>query len=181
MGASVNEFLANFQGGGARPNRYEVILTFPTAVPFATEAGRKLQFTCKAASIPATNIGVIDVPYKGRQVKVPGDKVWDDWSVTVMLDNDFLGRKSFENWHNRINGFETNVADVNFVNPANLFATAQVYAMDRADRILRTYYIEGMFPSMVAEIQLGYDQNDMVAEQQVTFAINGWSTDDTTD
>lgn len=181
MGASISEFLANFQGGGARPNRYEVILTFPVAVPFAGEASRKFQFTCKAATIPASNMGNIDVPYKGRQVKVPGDRVFDDWTVTALLDNDFLARKSFENWHNRINGFQTNVSDVNFINPANLYATAQVHLMDRADRIVRTYYIDGMYPTQVGEVQLGYDQNDQIAEQPITFAINSWSTDDTTD
>lgn len=179
MTASINDFLANFQGGGARPNRYEVILTFPAAVPFAIDAGKKIQYTCKAATIPSTNLGVIDVPYKGRQLKVPGDKVWDDWQATILIDNDFLARKSFETWHNLINGFRTNVADVNFVNPANLYASAQVFAMDRSDRVIRTYQIDSMFPTMVSEVQLGYDQNDMVMEQQVTFAINGWYADTT--
>lgn len=179
MPASVHDFLANFQGGGLRPNRYEVILTFPASVD-AGQASKKVAFTCKAAAIPASNLGVVDVPYMGRQVKVPGDKTFDDWTVQIILDNDLLGRKVFERWHDQLLGFESNVAQDFMVNPSNAFATAVVNAMDRADRIIATYTVEDMFPSQVGEVTLGYDQNDQVAEQSVTFAINGWSSDVTT-
>lgn len=179
MAASVNEFLANFQGGGARPNRYEVILTFPAGVGGGTEATRKISFTCKAASIPASNLGVIDVPYKGRQVKVPGDRVFDDWNVTIILDNDFLGRNIFERWHNLINGNESNVATNGFINPSNAYARATVNQLDREDKIVATYDVEGMFPTLVGELTVGYDQNDMTMDQQVTFAINNWKSANT--
>ncbi len=179
MTASITDFLANFQGGGARPNRYEVILSFPSAVPFATDAANKIKFTCKTAAIPASNMGVIDVPYKGRNAKVPGDKVWDDWNVTILLDNDYLGRGVFESWHNLILGFNSNVASNGFMNPANAFANATVNLLDRHDQIRRSYRVEGMFPTLVGEVTLGYDQNDMISEQPVTFAINGWTSDAT--
>lgn len=179
MTASITDFLANFQEGGARPNRYEVILTFPSAVPFANDASRKIKFTCKTAAIPGSNLGVIDVPYKGRMAKIPGDKVWDDWNVTILLDNDYLGRGVFEAWHNLINGFETNVASQGMMNPANCFANATVNLLDRYDNVRRSYRVEGMFPTLVGEVTLGYDQNDMISEQPVTFAINGWSSDAT--
>lgn len=179
MPASIHDFLANFQGGGLRPNRYEVILTFPGSVDAGT-ASKKISFTCKAAAIPASNMGVIDVPYMGRQVKVPGDKVWDDWTVQIILDNDLLGRKVFERWHDQLLGFDSNVAQPNMINPSNSFATAIVNALDRADRVIATYTVKDMFPSQVGEVVLGYDQNDQVAEQPVTFAINGWESDVTT-
>lgn len=180
MASSVSEFMANFQGGGLRPNRYNVIVSFPSAVNGTDGAAKKISFTCVAASIPSTNIGVVDVAYKGRFAKVPGDKVWDDWDITVNLDNDLLGRKVFETWHNAINGFESNItATPELVNPANAFATATVELLDRHDRILSKYQVEGMFPTVVGQIQLGYDQNDQVAQQAVTFAINGWSSENT--
>jgi hypothetical protein len=176
VGASINEFLANFSGGGARPNRYSVILTFPTGVPNAIAASTKAGFTCKATSIPGSNMGVIDLPYKGRQAKVPGDKVFDDWNVTIMIDNDFATRDVFETWHDLILGFESNVANENMVNPANCFARAEVRQLDRADRVIKTYFVESIFPSQVSEIQLAWDANDQVMEQNVSFAINGWKS-----
>lgn len=179
MTASIYDFLANFRGGGARPNRYRVVLTFPAGVPAGIAASEKISFTCSAASIPSSNIGIVDVPYMGRQVKVPGDKTFDDWTVTVLLDNDFLGRIAFEKWHDMILGFRTNVAQANMVNPINAYARAQVFALDRADNVIARYQIDGMFPSQVGEVTLGYDQNDQIMQQPVTFAINGWSSNAT--
>jgi hypothetical protein len=177
--ASVYGFLANFRGGGARPNRYNVILTFPPAVPQGLAAATKAGFTCKAAAIPASSMGVVDVAYMGRQVKMPGDKVWADWNVTIYIDQDYLGRAVFESWHNLINGFDTNVASAGMQDPINCFARAKVQLLDRYDRVVRTYDVEGLWPTEVGEVTLGYDQNDQIMEQQVTFAVNGWNSDST--
>lgn len=176
---SVNAFIANFQGGGARPNLYEVILTFPTLVsnPFATT---KASFTCKAATIPASNIGSIDVPYMGRIVKVAGDKTFDDWTVTIINDTDFVVRDAFERWVDRINGHVSNVAAPGWENPSNYYANAIVRQLGREDQVLKEYFVEGIFPTQVGEIQLGYDQNDQIEEFQVTFAVNYWTSRTTT-
>lgn len=172
MAADIYSFLSQFTGGGARPNRYEVILSFPNGVG-SSEVSKKIQFTCKATSIPATEMGVADVPYKGRHVKIPGDKTFGDWNVTILIDNDFIGRSTFEQWHNQILGFTSNVAaDTDWINPINVYATAIVNQLDRADNIIQTYQIGGIFPTNVSEISLGYDTNDSVMEQQVTFAVN---------
>ncbi len=57
MAANVNSFLANFTGGGARANRYEVIIGFPNFLNIRdTAVQQKISFTCKAASIPASSI-----------------------------------------------------------------------------------------------------------------------------
>lgn len=74
-------------------------------------------------------------------------------------------------------GFNSNVAQPQMVNPINAYARALVQALDRAENVVREYQVEGMFPTQVGEVVLGYDQNDQVALQQVNFAINGWSSD----
>lgn len=66
---SVSDFIANFQGGGARPNLYNVILTFPASI-VAGLASVKASFTCKAASLPSSNMGIATAPFMGRQVKL---------------------------------------------------------------------------------------------------------------
>lgn len=179
MTASIHDFLANFSGGGARPNRYEVILTFPAAIPGGIAASQKISFTCSAATIPGTTIGVVNAPFMGREVKLPGDKTFDDWSVTVMIDSDFLGRGIFERWHNEILGFRSNVANSNMVNPINTYARGRINALSRDDKVIATYEVEGIFPTQVGEIQMGYDQNDQLMLQNITFAINGWRSRNT--
>ena len=177
--ASVSNFLANFRGGGARANRYKIVLTFPAAIPRGLDASTKIGFTAKAASIPSSSMGVVTVHYMGRPVKIPGDKTWADWNVTVLLDQDYAGRGVFEMWHDLILGFDSNVAAAGMQDPINAFARAKVQMLDRYDRVVRTYDVEGIWPSEVNEVTIGYDQNDQIMEQQITFAVNGWSSDST--
>lgn len=174
MTASSMDFLANFQGGGFRPNRYRVVLTFPGAVPNALAASVKAGFTCKAAAIPATTLGQTEAFYMGRPVKLPGDKTWDDWTVSIYMDTDFITRDVFETWHDLILGFDSNTASDGMANPINAFASAQVLALNRYDEVVKTYELEGIWPTTVGEVQLGFDQNDQIAEFPVTFAVNGW-------
>lgn len=168
------DFLANFQGGGFRPNRYRVVLSFPQAVPNTLAATTKAGFTCKATSIPSTMLGTAEVYFMGRPVKIPGDKTWDDWTVSIYMDTDFVTRDAFETWHDLILGFESNTASEGMANPVNAFATAQVHALNRYDEIVKTYDLDGIWPTQVGEVTLGFDQNDQVAEFPVTFAVNGW-------
>lgn len=177
--ASVYDFLSNFKGGGVRPNRYRVQLSFPQTVANRVAAAKKISFTCQAASIPESTLNPVDVPYMGRQVKIPGDKVWGDWTVQIMLDTDFIGRSVFEQWQDQLLGFRTNVAQPMMLDPMMAYATADIITLDRSDKEIQRYKVYGMFPTMVGEIQLGYDQNDQIALQPVTFAINGWESSST--
>jgi hypothetical protein len=176
---SVTEFIANFQGGGARPNLYNVILTFPLGIGSAQES-RKASFTCRSASLPASNMGLVQVPYMGRQVKIAGDKTFDDWTITIINDSDFSVRDAFERWTDRISGHVGNVAAPGFGNPTRYFANAEVIQLDREDYEVKSYFFEGIFPTSVSDIQMGFDQNDMVEEFTVTLAVNYWRAYTTT-
>lgn len=179
MTAAISDFLANFQGGGYRPNRFNVVLTFPGAVPNALGAATKFGFTCRSASIPQMTLGVAEVPYMGRIAKIPGDKVWDDWNVTVMVDMDFVVRDVFEAWQDLILGFESNVATAGMQNPSNCFASATVHALDRYDNAIKHYEIKGMWPISVGEITLDANESNSIGEMQVSFAINGLTSEAT--
>ena len=79
---SIEDFKAVLQGGGVRPTMFEVEMTFPeTVVPDPTLATNEGTFLIKAASLPASNVGVINVPFRGRQLKVSGDRVFADWQI----------------------------------------------------------------------------------------------------
>lgn len=176
MAADIYGFLANFQGGGARPNRYEVMLTFPRTLG-STAIGQQISFTCKATSIPASNIGEAIAPYKGRQIKVPGDATFEDWSVTALVDNDFNSKSIFEEWLNLMNGWEANTTTSGFMSPTSIYGNGTIKQLDREDNVIHTYQVQGIFPKSVGEITLGYDTNDTIMEQQVTFAVNSLKSD----
>ena len=67
---SISDFKSALIGGGARPNLFEVELTtLPGGVTWDAD---NFRYMCKAASLPASTIANIDVPFRGRIFKVAG-------------------------------------------------------------------------------------------------------------
>jgi hypothetical protein len=171
----INDFVAKFQGGGARPNLYMVTLNFPAGVSSSGDA-IKNSYMCKAATLPQSTIGQVLVPFMGRQVKVAGDKEFPEWTVTMINDTDFSARRSFETWLNTIN---THVANTGVANPSEYYADLKVEQLDRQGEVVYTYDMKACFPTEVGEVTLGYDNNDAVQEFTVTFAVNYWTSEST--
>ena len=105
--ANINDFKAKLAGGGARPNQFKVTMPFPGYAQVGGEI-EDLAFLCTATSIPAMTIGNINVPFRGRQIKIAGDRSFANWSITVLNDTDFKLRNAFERWQNGINNMTDN-------------------------------------------------------------------------
>ena len=73
----ISDFKSKLTGGGARPNLFEVELAFPDAVAIANDILQKSRFLVKAAALPATNVGTVELPFRGRVLKVPGDRTYE--------------------------------------------------------------------------------------------------------
>lgn len=173
---SIEDFKAVLQGGGVRPTMFQVELTFPgDIVPDPTQATNDGIFLIKAASLPGSMIGSIAVPWRGRELKVSGDRTFDDWQVTVINDVSFGLRKAFEEWSEKIQNH-------NYVLGANTigeyFSTAIVRQLDRDGQQLRAYRFQCIWPTEVAPIELAFDSRDTVEEYTVTFAVQYWSAID---
>ena len=117
---TLSRFKSRLNGGGARPNLFEANINFPNDLStpagvksnWLTGAQEDFQFFCKATSMPAATIGVVDVPFRGRILKVAGDRTFEPWTVTVINDEDFNVRKSFELWAEGINSLVSGVGEV---------------------------------------------------------------------
>ena len=99
MPSSLSTFKSKLVGGGARPNLFEVVME--NGIPGTGLQGEtQSQFTylCKAAQLPASNVASIDVPFRGRTLKVAGDRTFDTWTITIINDTDFAIRKAMEDW-----------------------------------------------------------------------------------
>ena len=82
MAFSISTFRSSgMNQGGARPNLFEVFIA-GQALP------ANFRYLCKIATIPPSTMGVVEVPYFGRMVKVPGNRTFDNLSVTVINDED---------------------------------------------------------------------------------------------
>jgi hypothetical protein len=168
----ITDFKSKLTGGGARPNLFEVELSFPDAVSVAglNDILQKARFLVKAANLPASNVAPIEVPFRGRTLKIAGDRTFDTWTVTVINDTDFAIRSAFEKWMNTINRVSDNTG---ITNPALYQADAFVYQLDRTGETLRKYHFYDVFPTQVTAIELSYDAQG-IQEFQVELQVQWW-------
>ena len=91
----ITDFKSKLTGGGARSNLFEVVLSFPNIAQADTNTLDKSRFLVKTAALPASNIAPLDVAFRGRVLKVAGDRTFDSWTITVINDTDFSIRSAF--------------------------------------------------------------------------------------
>jgi hypothetical protein len=184
---TLDAFKGRMIGGGARPNLFECELYFPSdAIPEGSspdDISDKTRFLVKAANLPASNIASISVPFRGRDLKVAGDRTFDPWTVTVINDIDFNVRTAFERWMNLINKHEDNAGRIN---PVSYQQDVYVRQLGRSGvngttptsssqiPVLKQYKFYGVFPTNISEIALGYDQTDTIEEFTVELQVQWW-------
>src|SRR6516164_1730483 len=171
--ATISDFKAQLVGGGARPNQFEVLMTFPAFVTLGAAAGQKGQFMIMAASLPASNIDVAPAPFRGRFVYTAGERTFDPWTVNIINDTDFLIRNAFEQWQQAINSNPTNVG---LTNPLSYQSDAIVNQLDRSGSVIKSYKFTGMMPTHVGAIDLAYDANNVIETFPVTFVYQFWQS-----
>ena len=179
---TISQFKSTLAGGGARPNLFEVELTtFPSAIT-GWDADT-FKYLCKAANLPASTIASIDVPFRGRTFKVAGDRSIDVWTVTVINDEDFKLRRSFEAWMELIAKLDNNLGATN---PSSYMSNATVHQLGRGSTvnsttnagadssILASYNFVDIFPTAVSAIDLSYDSGDTIEEFTVEFQVQSF-------
>lgn len=188
---TITDFKTALQGGGARPNLFEVdIPNIPAVADGIDWDADTFKFLCKAAALPASNVAPIDVPFRGRILKVAGDRTFDTWTVTVINDEDFKLRSAFELWMNGISKLDNNTGATQ---PSSYMANAIVHQLGRgadkgrhsttnsdiaggtAIKPLRTYMFNDIFPTNISQIDLSYDTGDTIEEYTVEFQVQYWT------
>ena len=184
---SITNFRDRLVGGGARPNFFEVNITIPESVSKFGDVDTDMRFMIKAAEIPASNLGNIPIPFRGRVLPVAGDRTFDPWTVTIINDTSFNIRDTMEQWSNSINDLQF---DGGITNPANYQTDAFVTQLGRVNdnsgqlssgtdnmQQIRQYKFFGIYPSVVSSIPLDYGSTDAIEEFQVTFNYIYWTVE----
>ena len=164
--------------GGVRPNLFSVEHNFPTGVtsPTITGAnGAEVPYMCKSAALPATNVGTVELPFRGRVIKVPGDRTYETWTATFYMDDAFELRSAYEKWIELTNGVDTNtaVADVTTGGILEDITVAQLnkFGGNATElEVIREYKLFAGFPVSVSQVSVAYDNNDSYEEFDVEFA-----------
>ena len=171
---NITEFRSRLSGGGARANLFEDEIAFPEELVIDLNlVTDKVRFLVQAAEIPASYLGNIPVPYRGRVLPVAGDRTFDPWTVTIINDTDFIIRDAMEKWSNSINDLQTAQGTIS---PEVYQRSAQVKQLSREgsapgdpEKVLRLYNFEGIYPNTVSSIPLDFGATDQIEEFQVTF------------
>ena len=195
----IADIRATLKGGGARPNLFEVSIPAKTGIFEYTgnDSQNEAKILVKAAQLPASNVASIDVPFRGRIMKVAGDRTFDTWTVTVINDVDFALRNSFQNWMQKINQYADSSGEGN---PDTYKSEATVTQLRRAigtggdsgsSTIRDTngsglqaaykYDFKGIFPTNISAIDLSYDTADTIEEFTVEFQVDYWYPQGVTD
>ena len=166
----VDDFKSKLIGGGARPNLFKAIVNFPAYAGGDTEL---TSFMCKGAQLPGSVIAQLDVPFRGRQLKIAGDRTFENWSITVINDTGMEIRNAMERW---MNGMNEHVNNTGLSNPTDYQADMAVQQLDRAGNVTKEYTIRGAYPVNVSAVDLSYDTNDAIEEFTVELAYQYWES-----
>jgi hypothetical protein len=170
MAFNINDLRSQLTFGGAKNSLFQVQITNPAN----GIADIKVPFMVKAAAIPASNLSMIEVPYFGRKIKIAGDRTFDQWTVNVINDEDFLIRNAMEQWMASINSHEGNVTNYTSAAPLQYKAQAQITQFSKTGAPLRVYNFNGLFPIQVSQIEMNWESTG-IEEFSVTFEYDWWN------
>ena len=175
--ANINEFKSRLKGGGARANQFKVTLPFPGYSSVGGETS-DLSFLCTATTLPGQSLGMTEVQFRGRTLKMTGDsRTFGNWTMTVLNDTDFKIYRAFERWMNGINNITDNEG---LTDPNDYQVDGFVDHLDRDGNSIKQYQIRGCFPTSLDGIALSYGTNDAIEDFGVTLAYQYFETDTTT-
>ena len=170
----VDDFKSKLIGGGARPNLFKATINYPAYAAGDTEL---TSFLCKGAQLPGSIIAEVAVPFRGRQLKIAGDRTFENWTITVLNDTNMEVRNALERW---MNGINEHVNNTGLSNPTDYQADMVVEQLDKQGAVTKKYDIRGAFPVNVSAIDVNYDTGDAIEEFTVEWSYQYWESNTTT-
>lgn len=176
MAETTLQSLKSAIGVGARSNLFRVSYdakAFPVT-SVLTQAG----FLTKAAALPASTLGIIEVPFRGRRLKIAGDRTFAEWTATVISDQGFKVRTALEDFQEKFNTTDYNNALLG--DRSSDTSTVKIEQLNNGGTAIRTYSLQNCFISEIGAIDLSYDTTDAIEEYTVTWVYEYFTTSDYT-
>ena len=158
-------------GAVARPNKYRINFSIPSAVPIKSDLSAA-DILCKSTAFPSMTIGQIEIFNQGRKLVIPGDTSFTTtWEVTFYGTEDHALRKDLISWMLSADNFQKNTHSGN---PNDILGELSVEQLDSAGNATVRYTFHNVFVQEVGEIALGDDSMDTPMEWNVTFSFSDW-------
>ena len=167
------EDFKNSIGGGVRPALFRVGGRIG-----GRGTDQAVSFLVTAAALPASNIGEVTAPYRGRTLKIPTSRTFEDWQITVLSDSDMRLRNKFEGWLEDLNGSQDNVPEreISLTNATD-FPDWSIDQLDRKGNAIKSYTMKYCFPKTVSDITVDATSEDL-ASFTVTLGYSYFITSD---
>jgi hypothetical protein len=177
---------------GARANLFEIEIAFPTNLISTSAPGaiaptdlpsgieKTTKIMCKAAAVPGFTVGTIEVPFRaGRRIKIPGDRTFADWTVTIINDEDQVLRRAFNAWINAISRGNYDSQTKSTVQ--DYYQDIKCVHLKGDNTISRQYQLNDAFPTDVSAVDLSFDSTDTLSEFTVNFQYHYLKAGNATD
>jgi len=183
MPFNISDFRQRFADGGARPTLFEVFVPAPSAIgSWNGESSDQMRFSAKTSSIPGMHVGVIRMPYFGREIKMAGDRTFEQWQCLVLNDEAFTVRKALEQWQNvmnKVSGDTNSIRDTGGLDDGGKYTSnIEIRQFDKTGGVTRTYTLVNAFPFHLDQIELGWEQKDRIEEYGVRWEYDYIKTDE---
>lgn len=169
----VDDFKSKLIGGGARSNLFQATINFPA---YAQGDSEITSFLCKTAALPGSVITPTEINFRGRILKIAGDRTFENWSITVLNDTGLEIRNAMERW---MNGISEHANNTGLVNPTEYQTDLIMEQLDKAGNVTKTYDIRGAFPINIGQVDMAYE-TEGISETTVEFAYQYWESNTTT-
>jgi hypothetical protein len=171
--AALDDFKARLRGGGSRNSLFNIKVNFPAIVGGNNELA---SFMIKAATMPASTIAPIEVPFRGQKLKIAGNRTFENWSITVINDTDMNLRNSFERWLSLIANHTSQGSAFTGGNSLGYMTNMVAEHLDRNNNVTKQYDFVGAYPVSVSSIDLASGGGDDIEEFTVDIAYQYWTS-----
>ena len=160
---SLNTFINSWKKP-AKTNMYKLVFEPAGSFQGAAELSNLMGIRAKGSQLPTSDMGVLEIPYKGRKVKMPAERSFAEWTVTIMETEAMEVRRALERWMSQIDAEDLIKRDTGAI------CNIEVHLLrgdNTTDAIV--YKLFGAFPSSLASVDLSFDEQTAPLEYSVTF------------
>lgn len=170
---------------GSRPNLFRINVSPPNGLvananSITPQVGGYTTLV-RSAALPSATIGTIELPMgAGRRLKLGGDRVFSEWTSTVLNDENYLLRSSLEAWQNAMvytnfsitDGVGNRSADASVI--SSLYGAVEIFQLNEFGVSVPngSYRLVNCWPSDISAIDLSYDTTDAIQDFTVTWTYD---------
>lgn len=161
----ISQLRAAIRSGLVRSNRWRVLVNFPGYAGNGSD-GQQASLLARTTNTPSATVGVIDLTWGGRNLPIPGDRQYEEFTVTFIGVNDMNVYNAFQAWSENVNGSETNRG---LTDLEQIMNDVQLELMDVNDQVTKTFLLHDAWPSIVGQMSLDSGEMDGYSQFDVTF------------